>query len=98
MESELFGYERGAFTGAVKSKPGMFELANHGTLLLDEVGELPRALQPKLLRALQEREIIRVGGSAPSPSTCALSPPPIRIWRPWWRGAPSAGICITGST
>ena len=63
MESELFGYERGAFTGAVKSKPGMFELANHGTLLLDEVGELPRALQPKLLRALQEREIIRVGGT-----------------------------------
>ena len=67
MESELFGYERGAFTGAVKSKPGMFELANHGTLLLDEVGELPRALQPKLLRALQEREIIRVGGISTIP-------------------------------
>ena len=67
MESELFGYERGAFTGAVKSKPGMFELANHGTLQLDEVGELPRALQPKLLRALQEREIIRVGGISTIP-------------------------------
>lgn len=67
MESELFGYERGAFTGAVKSKPEMFELANHGTLLLDEVGELPRALQPKLLRALQEREIIRVGGISTIP-------------------------------
>ena len=67
MESELFGYERGASTGAVKSKPGMFELANHGTLLLDEVGELPRALQPKLLRALQEREIIRVGGISTIP-------------------------------
>ena len=67
MESELFGDERGAFTGAVKSKPGMFELANHGTLLLDEVGELPRALQPKLLRALQEREIIRVGGISTIP-------------------------------
>ena len=67
MESELFGYERGAFTGAVKSKPGMFELANHGTLLLDEVGELPRALQPKLLRALQEREIIRVCGISTIP-------------------------------
>lgn len=64
MESELFGYERGAFTGAVKSKPGMFELANTGTLLLDEVGELPKALQPKLLRAIQEREIIRVGGTS----------------------------------
>ena len=67
MESELFGYERGAFTGAVKSKPGMFELANNGTLLLDEVGELPKALQPKLLRALQEREIIRVGGTSSIP-------------------------------
>lgn len=67
MESELFGYERGAFTGAVKSKPGMFELANNGTLLLDEVGELPKALQPKLLRALQEREIIRVGGTRSIP-------------------------------
>lgn len=67
MESELFGYERGAFTGAVKSKPGMFELANSGTLLLDEVGELPKSLQPKLLRALQEREIIRVGGTSTIP-------------------------------
>lgn len=63
IESELFGYERGAFTGAVKSKPGMFELANKGTLLLDEIGELPKSMQPKLLRALQEHEIMRVGGS-----------------------------------
>lgn len=67
MESELFGYEKGAFTGAAKSKPGMFELANNGTLLLDEIGELPKALQPKLLRALQEREIMRVGGTATIP-------------------------------
>lgn len=63
MESELFGYEAGAFTGAAKQgKIGVFELANGGTLLLDEIGELPLELQAKLLRALQEREIKRVGG------------------------------------
>lgn len=67
IESELFGYEKGAFTGAVKNKPGMFELANGGTLLLDEIGELPKALQPKLLRVLQEREIMRVGGTRTIP-------------------------------
>src|SRR5690606_23832883 len=62
MESELFGYERGAFTGAVTSKPGRFELAHEGTLFLDEVGELPPSMQVKLLRALQEQEFERVGG------------------------------------
>lgn len=63
LESELFGYEKGAFTGAVKTKRGLFELANSGTLLLDEIGEMSKSLQPKLLRALQEREIVRIGGS-----------------------------------
>ncbi|MFZ5482130.1 MAG: sigma-54-dependent transcriptional regulator [Myxococcota bacterium] len=65
FESELFGYEKGAFTGAVTSKPGRFELADGGTLFLDEVGELPRDMQVKLLRALQERMVERVGGLKP---------------------------------
>ncbi|MCP3099548.1 sigma-54 dependent transcriptional regulator [Myxococcus sp. K15C18031901] len=62
LESELFGYERGAFTGAVTSKPGRFELADGGTLFLDEIGEIPVEMQVKLLRALQEGEFERVGG------------------------------------
>jgi two-component system, NtrC family, response regulator AtoC len=62
MESELFGYEKGAFTGATSSKPGRFELADKGTLFLDEIGEIPVEMQVKLLRAIQESEFERVGG------------------------------------
>jgi two-component system, NtrC family, response regulator AtoC len=65
MEAELFGYERGSFTGAVNSKPGRFELAHGGTLFLDEIGEIPVEMQVKLLRAIQEGEIDRVGGIKP---------------------------------
>lgn len=65
IESELFGYEKGAFTGALHSKPGRFELAHEGTLFLDEIGEIPFELQAKLLRVLQENEIEKVGGTKP---------------------------------
>jgi sigma-54-specific transcriptional regulator len=65
VEAELFGHERGAFTGASQSKPGWFETADGGTLFLDEIGDLPLAMQVKLLRVLQEREVTRVGGRRP---------------------------------
>jgi len=67
LESELFGYERGAFTGALSQKLGRFELANRGTLFLDEVGDIPLELQPKLLRALQEKAFERLGGTRTIP-------------------------------
>jgi DNA-binding NtrC family response regulator len=65
LESELFGHEKGAFTGAIERKKGKFEFANGGTILLDEIGEMSMALQAKLLRVLQEREIDRIGGKEP---------------------------------
>ena len=63
VESELFGHEKGSFTGAVKSRPGLFEIADQGTLFIDEIGELPLSLQPKLLRVLEDGSLRRVGSS-----------------------------------
>jgi transcriptional regulator with PAS, ATPase and Fis domain len=65
LESELFGYERGAFTGALSDKPGTFELANHGTILLDEIGEMSPRLQAKLLHVVEGHEFMRLGGTRP---------------------------------
>jgi len=72
LESELFGYEKGAFTGAISRKKGQFELADGGTLFLDEIGEMDMNMQAKLLRVLQERELMRVGGEAPIPFDARL--------------------------
>ena len=72
IETELFGHEKGAFTGADSQRIGLFETASGGTLLLDEIGKLPMPLQPKLLRVLQENEILRVGGTEQIPVTARV--------------------------
>ncbi|MFR3458335.1 MAG: sigma 54-interacting transcriptional regulator [Bilophila wadsworthia] len=86
LESELFGYEEGAFTGARRQgKAGMFELAHTGTLFLDEIGDLPLTLQGRLLRVLQERELVRVGGTQVIPLDVRVLAPRIRISAGLWQ-------------
>ena len=81
----MFGHEKGAFTGAAERRLGTFELADTGTLFLDEIGEIPPATQVKLLRVLEEREFMRVGGVQPiSGRTCASSPRPTSRFASWW--------------
>ena len=98
LESELFGHEKGAFTGAHKQHRGKFEQAHGGTLLLDEIGEIPLSTQVKLLRVLDSGEITRVGGSKPLQVTPVSSRPPTWISWPSRRRAPSGKTCTTAST
>jgi Nif-specific regulatory protein len=97
FESELFGYERGAFTGQ-PARAGWFEQAHGGTIFLDEIGELPLAMQSKLLRTLQEGTLVRLGGKREVRVTCGWWPPPTATWRARWQPAASARTCSTGST
>lgn len=86
IESELFGYEKGSFTGANASgNPGKFEICKDGTLFLDEIGDLPLAMQVKLNRVLEEKEVVRVGGSTPGRLIPESFQQPISLWQAWWR-------------
>ena len=98
VESELFGYKKGAFSGAQSDHPGLVRAADGGTLFLDEIGDLPPSSQAALLRVLQEREVMPVGGTqAGRRSTCASSPRPTAISTTWSPSSSSATICSRGS-
>jgi len=98
LESELFGHEKGAFTGAVARRIGKFEEASGGTLLLDEISEMDARLQAKLLRAIQERVIDRIGATLRCPSTSAIIAPPTATWSTPCATAASARTRCSAST
>ncbi|MCD8138460.1 MAG: sigma 54-interacting transcriptional regulator [Planctomycetaceae bacterium] len=99
IQSELFGYEGGSFTGASRDgAAGKFELANGGTIFLDEIGDMPFDVQVTLLRVLQTREVVRIGGKNPSASMSASSPRPTAIWRKASPTTNSGKTSITAST
>ena len=98
LEAELFGYERGAYTGATQRKPGRFELATGGTLFLNEIGDMSAVLQAKLLQVLQDQQFERLGGRRPSRPTPALLRQPIKIWNSSSPRGDSARTYSTAST
>ena len=98
IESEIFGHEKGAFTGAIERRAGCFELAEDGTLLLDEIGEMPIATQAKLLRVLEDRKLRRLGSKVETPIDVAFSPPPTRIPKRPSTTAICAATSTTAST
>ncbi len=98
VEAELFGHEKGAFTGAHERRPGRLEIADGGSLFLDEVGDMPLDLQPKLLTFLQERSFQRIGSNKTISVKVRVMAPPIKISRRSARTSASVKICTSGST
>ena len=95
LESNLFGHVRGAFTGAVYPKKGLFELADKGSIFFDEISTVPVDTQAKLLRVMQEREFMRLGGVIPSRSMCESSRPRTSIYASSWSRHGSERTCTT---